>query len=155
LKNDIIGRIERATGHSHAIIYDLLFTADRMIALIIEHPADVPYQSNLMDFFMGSRSRNREEQIERGKIAEGRRLMYAQEATDRLVATHDRNFEVPLDAIVSMEIKTGLFNPRLKVTVCRPDSREVALSFGLPRNAVSLARELVEKVLTIKATQER
>jgi hypothetical protein len=147
---EIVGRIEQVTGHTQDIVYDLVFTHNKIVALIVEHPADMPYRPHIMDFFIGNRSGRRREWIERKKLSDERRTTYRQGSLDKLITAHSRNFEVNFDNIISIEIKNGVFNSRLNIVVKRVDSRKLTLRFGLVKSAVPAMKELLNKVLPAK-----
>jgi hypothetical protein len=150
LDTEIIGRIEQVTGHTQDIVYDLVFTHSRMVALIVEHPTDIPYRPHIMDFFIGNRSGHRGQRIERKKLIDERRTSYRQEPLDKLITAHSRNFVVNFDNIISIEIKNGVFNSRLNIVVKRVDSRKLTLRFGLVKSTVPAMKELLHKVLPAK-----
>lgn len=150
MESEIVGRIEHVTGHTQDIVYDLVFMTDRLLALIIKHPADAPYRYGLMDFFVGGRMAHREDETKKRKLADDRRLSYQQCLPDELVAKNKRNFEISFEAITSATIHRGFFYPRLKINLRRRDSRETTLRFGLPKNSVALAQDLINRLLASK-----
>jgi hypothetical protein len=154
VNSEIIGRIENATGHTQDIVYDLVFMTDRILALIVRHPADVPYRYGLMDFFVGQTASRREERTAKGQIAEDRRASYSDGSPDEWIAKSERNFEIHAERITALSITKGIFSPRLIVTI-RRDGGEKTLRFGLPRSSLKYAEELATSFLTRKQERSR
>ena len=98
---DVIGLLEDARGHTHDVVYDLLFTKDRVIALIVEHPSDVPYRFSVTDFLIGNQLGKQSDRFAKKRIVEERRRNYRQTANDKLVEANDRNFDVLYTAVTS------------------------------------------------------
>jgi hypothetical protein len=147
---NVVGILEHASGHTHDIVYDLLFTRDRAIALIIRHPADIPYKFSVTELFIGSALGRQGERGDRMRIAEERRRDYRQRPTDKLVAADDRNFEILYTMVSAVEVSRSLFQSYLKFTIQRPGAHEIAIRFTLPRESAPLARSLVDQVLSAK-----
>jgi hypothetical protein len=142
-----VGFLEHVSGYTQDIVYDLLFTENRVIALIVEHPADVPYRVSATELLIGSQLGKHGERTDRKKIAAERRRVHRQMPIDQLVAMDNRNFDIPLDTVTAVEIKRGLWRSHLKFTIVRPDAREVAIRFTFQKRSVPLAENLIERVL--------
>jgi hypothetical protein len=151
----VVGFLEHVGGHTHDIIYDLLFTENRVIALIVEHPADVPCRLNVTELLLGSQLGKRSEWTERKRIAEERRRAYKQMPIDKLVTMDSRNFDILFNAVASVEINRSLLRSHLRFTISRPGAREVAIRFTLPNKSVLLAHDLIEQVLPAKIKKRR
>ena len=48
-----IGFLERVSGHTYDTIYDLLFTTERVITLMVQHPTEVPHQFGITELLFG------------------------------------------------------------------------------------------------------
>ncbi len=153
--NDFVGLLENVSGHTRDMRYDLLFMTDRVMALIVEHPADVPYRFSLTELFIGSKLGRQSERTERRRIADERRSYYREKPPDRLVGADHRNFEIPYSRISSVELRRGLFQSRLRFTVTQPEGRGVVVSFTLPREFTGVALNLVTRVLPAKLKKGR
>jgi hypothetical protein len=145
-----IGLIEHVSGHTYDTIYDLLFTTERVIAVLIQHPTDVPYKTNVMDLFIGGQLSKQRELPERRKLAEERRRACKEKPLDELVATHRLNFEIRYSSIMSVEVRRGFFRSHLKFHVTRPSAEEHTFHFALHGSQVPSVRHLIEKVLPLK-----
>ena len=146
-----IGLIEHVSGYTYDTIYDLLFTTERVIAVIIQHPTDVPYKTNVMDLFIGGQLTKQRELPERRKLAEERRRACREKPLDELVASHRLNFEIRYSTVTSVEVSRGFFRSHLKFHVTRPSTAEHTFHFTLHGAQVPNARNLIEQILPLKA----
>ena len=145
-----IGILEQVGGYTYDTKYDLLFTTERIIAVIIQHPTDVPYRTNVMDLFIGGQLSKQRELPERRKIAEERRRACREKPLDELVASHRLNFEIRYSAVTSVEVSRGFFRSQLKFHISGPSNAERIFHFTLPGVQVPNARRLIEQVLPLK-----
>ncbi len=145
-----IGLIEQVSGHTYDTIYDLLFTTERVIAVIIQHPTDVPYKTNVMDLFIGGQLSKQRERPERRRLADERRRACREKPLDELVASHRLNFEIRYSAVTSVEVRRGFFRSQLKFHISGPSTAERIFRFTFPGVQVPNARGLIEQVLPLK-----
>jgi hypothetical protein len=145
-----IGSLERVSGHTYDTIYDLVFTTERIIAVIIRHPLDKSYQFGVAAFYFGVRPNSKHSRLERMKIAEHRRRLYKEEAFDELVAGHRFNFEIPYSKVRSVEVTRGLFRSRLKFSISTPSNVEHKIQFTLPKKNTPEVQRLLDQVLPSK-----
>jgi hypothetical protein len=149
-----IGLLERVSGHTYDTIYDLLFTTERIIAVLIQHPTDVPYKTNVMDLFIGGQMTKQRELTERGKLAEERRRACREKPLDELVASHRLNFEIRYSTVTSVEVSRGFFRSHLKFHIPGPSATGHTFHFTLARVQVPKARHLIEQVLPLKVKRK-
>jgi hypothetical protein len=140
-----IGLLEKVSGHTYDTIYDLLFTTERIIAVLIQHPTDVSYKTNVMDLFIGGQLSKQRELPERRKLAEERRRACKEKPLDELVASHRLNFEIRYSAVTSVEVRRGFFRSHLKFHIAGH-----TYHFTLARVQVPKARQLIEQVFPLK-----
>jgi len=145
-----IGLLEKVSGHTYDTIYDLLFTTERIIAVIIQHPTDVPYKTNVMDLFIGGQLSKQHELPERRKLAEERRRACREKPLDELVAGHRLNFEIRYSTVTFVEVSRGFFRSYLKFHIPGPSAAGRTFQFTLARVQVPNARRLIEQVLPLK-----
>jgi hypothetical protein len=145
-----LGLLEQVSGHTYDTIYDLLFTTERIIAVLIQHPTDVPYKTNVMDLFIGGQLTKQRELPERRRIADERRHACKEKPLDELVASHRLNFEIRYNSVTSVEVRRGFFRSHLKFHVIRPSTAKHTFHFTLRGVQVPNARHLVEQVLPLK-----
>ncbi len=150
-----LGLLESVSGHTNDTRYDLLFTRDRVMALIVEHPADVPYRFSLSELFIGSQLGRQKDRTERKRIADERRIRYREMPLDGLTGADSRNFEIPYEQVSSVEVRRGLFQSRLRFVVAQPGDRGKAISFALPRERTSVALRLIRQALPTKLKEGR
>jgi len=139
-----IGFLRRVSGHTFDTIYDLLFTTERVVALIVEHPSDVqPRKPGMTEMLIGSRMGRQRERIERKKIAEERRRLYDEKGLDELIGLHRLNFEIPYRDIASVEVGRGLLQSALKFHLSGTSEPGRTIRFRLKRKQEEEARRMV------------
>lgn len=145
-----VGSLERVSGHTYDTIYDLVFTTERVIAVIVRHPLDASYQFGAAALYFGVRTMSKSSRLERIKIAEDRRRLYKEETFDELVAGHRFNFEIPYSKVRSVEVIRGLFRSRLIFNISTPVNAVHKIQFTLHKKNVPDARRLLDQVLPSK-----
>jgi hypothetical protein len=145
-----IGFLEGVSGHTYDTIYDLLFTSERVIAIIIQHPTDVPYKLGVMELFLGGQMGKHSERPERRRVAEERRRIYKEKSIDELVASHRFNFEIRYSTVTSVELTRGLFHSHLKFHTSAPSIARHTIRFTLTKDQVPKARHLIDLVLPFR-----
>jgi hypothetical protein len=145
-----VGFLEQVSGHTYDIIYDLLFTTERVIAVIIQHPTDVSYKFGVVELFLGGQLAKQSERPERRRVAEERRRACKEKTFDEILASHRFNFEIPYNKITSVEVTRGLFQSRLKFHISGPSIAGRTIHFTLGKNQVQNARNLLNLVLPLK-----
>jgi len=146
----LIGYLEQVRGQTYDTIYDLLFTTERVIALIIQHPTDVPFKFGVTELFLGGGLAKQIERPERKRVAEERRRVYKEKAFDEMVATHRSNFEIRYSTVTSVEITRGLFQSRLKFHLSGPSIEGHTIRFILAKYQVPDTRHLLNLALPSK-----
>lgn len=146
-----IGFLDRVSGHTYDTIYDLLFTSERVIAVIVKHPTDQPFKFGVTELFLGGQLGKLGERPERKRFAEERLRDYKEKTFDELLASHRFNFEIPYNKVTSFEVTRGLFHGRLKFQLSDPSFAGRTIRFTIAKNQVSDARNLLDKVLSLKS----
>jgi hypothetical protein len=147
--------LSEVSGHSYDIRYDLYFTEERIIAVLIRHPEDVvDYQTSLsfQNLFFGNAAKKRKEQDTINHLADERRQKYQTLTPSQLSASHPGNYEISYDSIASIEIKTGFLETHLKI--CHADHTRRDRSFGLSKKQVAEAHSLLELVIPSKIKRQ-
>jgi hypothetical protein len=145
-----VGFLEDVRGHTYDTIYDLLFTTERVIAVVIQHPTDMPFKFGVMELFLGGQLTKKSERPERMRVAEERRRACKEKTYDELLASHRFNFEIPYGRVTSVEVIRGIFQSRLKFHISGPSIVERTIHFTLAKNKVPSARHLLDLVLPSK-----
>jgi len=129
-------------------VYDLFFTTERVIAVIIQHPADVPRQftSVWQSVFLGSAWTGRREKLKQGRTAQGKRRSLQSMTPDELVSAHSRNFEIRYSEITSVEITRRFFQSQLRFHVSSPSTAGRIIRFNLSKKQIPEAQRLLELV---------
>jgi hypothetical protein len=156
LKNmeKIVGCLAGVSGHTYDIIYDLLFTTERIIALIVQHPADVPYKFGVTDLLFGGLSARRGRRFDRKPSAEERLGTYQGKTMEELLTGHAFNFEIPYKTVRAVEITRGWRHRRLKFHLDIPPIPGRIIQFTLAEDQVSQARDLLKSALPLKSKEE-
>jgi hypothetical protein len=149
-----IGILEQVSGHTYDTIYDLLFTTERVIAAVIQHPTDVPYRFGVMELFLGGQMGKHSERFERRRVAEERRRIYKENTFDELVASHRSNFEIRYSTVASVELTRGLFHSHMKFHISGPSNVRRTIHFTLAKDQVPNARHLIDLVLPSKVKEK-
>ncbi len=110
-----IGFLERVSGHTYDTIYDLLFTTERVITLIVQHPAEVPHQFGITELLFGGLFSGKRERFQRKTSDEERLRAYEEKTFDELLAGHRFNFEIPYSMVTAMEVTRGWFQTRIEI----------------------------------------
>jgi hypothetical protein len=145
-----IGTLTRVCGHTFDIIYNLLFTTDRVIALIVQHPLDIPNTFNATALLFGDRLSRRSERSERLKIEEDRLHLYEEQTFDELVSNHRFNFEISYTQVESVILTRGLFRSRLIFHVLRESHGNRKIPFAFSRKQFPEAEHILTQVLSSK-----
>jgi len=149
-----IGFLGRVKGHTYDTIYDLLFTTERLIAIIVQHPTDVPYKFGAMELFFGAQLAKQSDRLERKRVAEERRRLYEEKTLDELAVSHRFNFEIRYSMVTSVEVSLGLFRSHLKFHVSGPSIAERSIHFTLTKKQVPNARQLIDLVLPLEIKEK-
>jgi hypothetical protein len=148
----MIGSLVGVNGHTFDLEYDLFFTTERIIAVIIQHPTDIPpqYTPTWKTMIFGSGWENREERRERERIAQERRRASQNLSPSELVTAHSGNIEIGYREITAVEIKRRFFQSQLTFHVSTPSTKGQIIRFNLPKKQIPEARRLLEQALPTK-----
>jgi hypothetical protein len=148
----IIGSLVGVSGHTFDLEYDLFFTTERIIAVIIQHPADIPPQftPTWKTIFFGSGWDTRNEQRLREKIAQARRRTSQDLTPGELATAHSGNFEICYSETTFVKITRRPFQSQLRFYVSRPSTTGQIIRFNLPKKQIPEAWRLLERVLPTK-----
>jgi hypothetical protein len=149
-----IGFLEGVSGHTYDTIYDLLFTTERVIALIVQHPADVSYKLGFTELFLGGQSAGRRERFDRKKSAVERLRAYQEKTFDELLASHRFNIEIPHDIITAVEITRGWLHRRLKFHIDSPMNKRRTIQFNLAEVQIPDGQNLLNSALPLKIKEK-
>lgn len=150
-----IGFLERVSGHTFDTIYDLLFTTERVIALMVQHPTEVPNPFGITELLFGGLLAGKRERFVNKKKSDEERLSgYKGKTFDELLAGHRFNFEIPYSMVTTVEITRGLFQTRLKFHIDSPSTAGRAVPFTLAKDQVPEAQNLLNLALPSKVKEK-
>lgn len=147
----IIGIILKVSGHTFDIIYDLYFTEERLIAVLVQHPSEAANNQLILSWqtiLWGTALGRRKENLDAKRLIEDRRLKNKSMTPCQLAESHPGNYVSNYESVASVEIKTGWLETRLKIT--HTDLNRKERSFGLTRKQAAEARNLLQMVLPSK-----
>jgi hypothetical protein len=147
----IVGVIPKVSGHTFEIVYDLYFTEERLIAVLIQHPDEATdYRASFgwQSLFLGNIFSKRKEKNDNILLADERRSQNKSMTPSELAACHPGNRKIDYDTIAGVEIKTGFLETRLRITFSDPAFQ--VRSFGLTKKQAAEVRRLLELVLPAK-----
>ncbi len=149
-----IGFLERVSGHTYDTIYDLLFTTERVITLIVQHPAEMSHQFGITELLFGGLLAGKRERFSRKTSDEERLSAYEEKTIDELLAGHRFNFEIPYRMVTTVEVTRGLFQTRLKFQINSPLTTGHTIHFTLAKDQVPDARNLLNRALPLKIKEK-
>ena len=150
----IVGSLYGVSYHTFDTLYDLLFTTERVIACIVQHPNDFRYRLTLKEFFFGHILAKRTEQFKRKEIAQERRHRLQAKPISELVTLHSSNFEIRYSEITSVEITRGLFQPQLKLDTSKLSTTKQIIRFTIPKSQITEAQRLLRLVLASRVREK-
>ena len=144
----IIGSLVGVSGHTFDIIYDLFFTTEGVIAVIIRHPADDSRQHTsvwqsliLGDILTGQRGK-----LKQARAVQGKRRSLQTMTPDELLSANSRNLAIPYSDIASVEVTRRFFQSQLRFCVSGPSNTERIIRFNLSKKQIPEARRLIELI---------
>lgn len=151
----VVGILKGVQGHTFDTLYDLVFTTERVIAVIIQHPTDfssIPgTKQSFVQLLAGGLIPRGEEQSRKGRIAKDRRQAIQEKPLDELIQIHPQNFNIYYDAITCTEITRGLFkSPQLKFHLSESSEAKRDIRVTLTKENLAEAQHLIELVLPSK-----
>jgi hypothetical protein len=146
-----IGYLEGVSGHTYDTIYNLLFTTERVMALLIHHPAEVPYKFGLQQLLLGGQlGRRQKERFDRRQSVEEQILTYESKTFDELLAGHRFNFEIPYQMVATVEITRSFFQTRLNFQLNSSSIPGGTIHFTFSKDQVPAAQTLLNLAIPSK-----
>jgi hypothetical protein len=150
----IVGSLFGVSYQTFDTLYDLLFTTERVIACIIQHPNDFRYRLTLKEFLFGHILAKRTERSKRVEIARARRRSLQEKSISEFVDLHPSNFEIRYSEVTSVEITRGLLQPQLKLDTSTLLTAKQIIRFTIPREQIPEAQRLLKLVLASKVKEK-
>lgn len=147
------GRMERkiallrhVSGHTYDTVYDLVFTTERVLALIVWHPGDAPNRFGMTEMLIGGQFAKLKERAAKAGLIEERRTLHEEKRLDEVLGRHRLNFEIPYRSIAAVEVKRGLFRSFLEFRIVGASQTERTIRFTLTRAQHGEAQAVVREV---------
>jgi hypothetical protein len=152
----VIGSLKKVSGHTYDTIYELIFTTERVIAFLIQSPANTLSRIGVLEIsILGSWHSRHAEQLEKKRIAEERARILRERPLDELVKSNIPRFEIPYNEVNSVEVSRGLFRSCLKFYVSAPSTADYSVQFTLEKKQVPDAWHLLNLVLPSKIKKKQ
>jgi hypothetical protein len=139
---EIVGTLPDVTIHSFDIVYDLIFTSNRVIAANIKHPEDTPLTYTWRTAFLGSALDRRDQNIELERLAEVRREVEKSSSPNEIMISNPRNFAIPHKQVVAVEVKRRFFEWQVLFTILDDKKNQRQIPFYIKKHHVPEAQRL-------------
>ena len=147
----IVGVLQEVKGHTFDIIYDLYFTEERLIGVLIQHPSElINSQSSFswQNLLLGNTFSKRKEQDELNRLADEVRSKNKAMTPSELATCRRGNYEIRYKSIANLEIKTSILGTSMKITHTNPANK--GISFGLTKKQAKEVLPLLERFIPAK-----
>ena len=144
-----ISIIENVNGHTYDTVYDLVFTTERIIVVVIKHPLDTPVKFGATDIFIGKWATSKADKIEKLNIADDRRQQISKKSYDELISAHRYNFEIPYKNVKSVKLKKGLLRAHLEIRI-DIENKDYKIPYSFAKKMVPEVITILEQVLSSK-----
>jgi hypothetical protein len=142
----IIGSLVGVSGHTFDMVYDLFFTTERVIAVLIQHPADAQQSTSLWkSVVLGDLLSGQMGKFKQRQTSQRRRRSLQSMTPDELLKAHSRNFAIAYGDIAAVELKRRFLQWQLKFHVSGASPEERVIRFNLSKKRVPEAKRLLEK----------
>jgi hypothetical protein len=137
------------------MLYDLIFTDKRMIAILVYHPNDtltIGSSFFIRSLFVGNwllREPNRQD-----RIAQSRREALKSQSPDEIVAKNPKALTTSYDNVSAVEISQHWFQTQLRFYLSNPGDAVKVRSYTLSSKQIPQARQLLEQVLKSKIKEK-
>ena len=79
-----IASLRRVSGHTYDTVYDLVFTTERVLALIAWHPGDAPNRFGMTEMLIGGQFAKLKERAAKVGLIEERRALHEEKRLDEV-----------------------------------------------------------------------
>ena len=141
-----IASLRRVSGHTYDTVYDLVFTTERVLALIVWHPGDAPNRFGMAEMLIGGQFAKLKERAAKAGLIEERRALHEKISLDEVLGLHRLNFEIPYQSIAAVEVKRGLFRSSLEFRITGAAGAERTIRFTLARAQHGEAQAIAAEV---------
>lgn len=155
ITEEIVGTIHEVTGHTYDTIYDLCFTTERVIPVLIQNPRDMIHSTSWSTFFIGGWGLKRAENQHLKEIKTERHRQSSNVSPDEL-ATGNPNPQMRYEDVLSVEIKRDIFfKYNLRFVISGPSDKKRFINFTMGKEQLQEAQQILPKVLKTKLKGKR
>jgi len=129
------------SGFTYDMLYDLYFTPERVIVVMVQNPGDMMPSTSWTTVFVSSPWTRHVEKEKRDEMTASQRGWMRDLSPDDMLAKSERNYQIRYNNVVSVEIKRGIFQSTIKFKT----NKNVVYSFNLQKDMLKEARRLLEK----------
>lgn len=141
----IIGSLVDVSGHTFDIRYDLFLTTERLIAVIIQHPADNPqFTSAWQSMVLGTLWTSGRGNLKKIRTAQEKRRKLQGMSPAELAESHPRNIAIRFNEIDSAEVRSRFFQHQLRFYLSAPSNTGRMVGFNLSKKQVPEAKRLLK-----------
>jgi hypothetical protein len=152
---EIIGTLHEVSGFTFDTLYDLIFTSERVVVVLILSPNDVVPSETWRALLITGWLSKRNEQQQQQKIIRERHHQSQTLTLNELVLKNSNNFEIRYSDITSIEIKHRLFQYQLcfnfkGISKNKPQRKFIIQKIQIPDLKIMLSRIATNTVLKNK-----
>jgi hypothetical protein len=126
--------------------YDLFFTTERVIAVVVHHPLDNPKSKSLWQpMFVGGFWSAGRDGLDRQRAAKRKRRGFETMTPDELLGSNPRNLEIRYNEVASAGLTRRFLQHKLVFRLSAPGDKERKVSFTLSKKQVAEAERLLQQ----------
>jgi hypothetical protein len=142
---EIIGVINNLSGHTYDILYDVIFTNERVVANLIQSPLEIARPTSTWTFIIGNWFSGQRDKRELAKISEERRKKLETLNLSEIISANPENFTLNYSDIENVEIKYSMFEYRLVFHLNGSGGKKRSREFTLKKPQLDQVREMVSR----------
>jgi hypothetical protein len=148
-----IGHFGPVSGHTYDMIYDLIFTTERLIGINTRHPMDTSYSFQMTDLLIGRKLAGKGERVLAMSRTKPPQIDYTVADWDDLLNERRHSFALSLSNMKSAEVKRGWFKVRVQIYVATSMKTFNRIRFFAPKKMTADIEALLAEILPHKTAQ--
>ena len=143
---ETIGKLREVSGFTYDILYDLIFTSERVVVILIQSPSNAIQYSSFMSMLIGDWYSNRKIQEDRIKFSEELQRQSKTLSLDELLRLNPGNFEIRYSDLSFIKMKHSLLDNRLTFQWADPTVRKPRSVFTLNKVHLTELKAIFPKI---------